>query len=644
MCGICGILSNRPVAEETVRAMMDKLAHRGPDDDGLFVEGPVGLGHRRLSIIDLDSGRQPISNEDDTIWIVFNGEIYNYQSLRPDLINRGHRFKTNSDTETILHLYEEYGVDCLQKLRGMFAFTIWDKRKRRIFAARDRLGQKPFYYSQRGDEFLFASEIKSLLAADPSLAEIDLAAVDEYLTLRLVPAPLSMFRDVRKLPPGHYLTFGADEGLRIERYWDLDYGPKLAGSDEDLIQELEQRLVEAIRLHLVSDVPVGAFMSGGLDSTLIVALLRKYKLADELQTFSVGLPYGKYDEAPSARLMAERYETRHHEEEIRPSLLDSLPRVVQQLDEPSDTLPICVDLIAQMARRHVKVVLGGDGGDELFGGYDRYFGNRAANYYSKIPYAIRRYMIQPVLGLLPEGSWYKSAGHQAKWLHRLSFADGGARYLKSLGYFYLREPYKSSLYGPAMSSSGNGFDPGNLMGSAFDRHSADDIVDRMLYADCHSRLPDHPVMIQDRMTMAHGLEARNPFMDHEVAEFSARLPSRMKVRGRTLRYIQVKLAQRYLPQELMSRKKQGFQSALPYLLRDELNVLYSMFLGNSVIGQAGILNQAAVDGLLQEHREKKADHSQRLWLMVNLEVWYRMFIAGQSRATVESYIRENSGG
>jgi asparagine synthase (glutamine-hydrolysing) len=645
MCGIAGAVNfdrREPVERESIVRMARSIAHRGPDDEGIYIAGPVGLGFRRLSIIDLSGGHQPMCNEDETLWIVLNGEIYNFKQLRPELIRRGHRFKTDSDTETILHLYEEHGVDCVKHLRGMFAFAIWDGRRKRLFAARDRLGQKPLYYAQRNRELLFASEIKALLAVDPGLRQPDLAALDEYLTLRLISPPRSMFKEVRKLPPAHFLMFDCETGLRIERYWDLCYEPKWTGSDEDLIDELEERLVDCIRLHLISDVPVGAFMSGGLDSTLIVALLMKHGLASNFQTFSVGLPYGEFDEAPAARLVAQRYGTQHHEEQINPSLLNSLPRLVQHLDEPSDPLSVCVDLIAQIARRHVKVVLGGDGGDELFGGYDRYYGNRYADLFARVPSTARRFLIGPALNIVPDGQWYKSVGHQLKWLHRLTFFQGGQRYIESLAYSYINRSFKESLYGQEIERMQREFEAGALMREAFDQAPAADVVDRMLYADSQSRLADHPVMIQDRMTMAHGLEARSPFMDHELAEFAARLPVRLKLRGRSLRYIQVQLAKRYLPVEVLARKKQGFSSALPYLLKDELNTLYGLFLRQMELAKDGILRQPAVNQMLDEHRHGKADHGNRLWLLVNSELWYRMCIQGQSRDAVEDRIHETA--
>lgn len=630
MCAICGIVAPGGARQIDVETMANVLSHRGPDDVGYFVKGAVGLGHRRLSIIDLNTGHQPVSNEDGTIWVVLNGEIYNYRELREQLHQAGHRFSTQTDTEVIVHLYEEYGLDCVKYLRGMFAFAVWDDRRQRLYAARDRLGQKPFFYSQRDSRFLFSSEIKGLLAQDPSLAEMDPGSLDQYLTLRIIAPPKTMFRSIYKLPPAHYLTYDVTSGLQIDRYWDLNYEPKLEGSDEELTDELEARLIECIKLHTVSDVPVGAFLSGGLDSTLVVALLMKQRPSNPIKTFSMGLPFGKYDEAPYAKMVADQYGTDHHEQTMVPSLLTLLPTLVWHLDEPSDPLSICSYLIAQMARKEVKVVLGGDGGDELFGGYDRYYGNRYASYYALLPQFVRQYGIGSLLRLIPDGNWYKSPGHQAKWLHRLSFLNGGDRYAHSLGYFYFGDEFRQELYGSRMQEEQGTFHPRNSICEAFDRASATDLVDKMLYADSQIRLPDHPVMILDRMTMAHGLEARSPFMDHEIAEFAAKLPARLKVRGRSLRYIQMRLAERHLPKELLNRPKQGFTSALPYLLKDEYQVLFQIFLKQSHLVRDGYFSQLPIDRLVGEYVNGLADHGNRLWLLLNSEVWYRMYIEGMS--------------
>jgi asparagine synthase (glutamine-hydrolysing) len=610
--------------------MTDSLGHRGPDGWGFHVDEVVGLGHRRLSIIDLNTGAQPICNEDGNIWITFNGEIYNYQELCEELVKLGHKFGTESDTEVIVHLYEQYGKDCVKRLRGMFAFAIWDGRRRCLFAARDRLGQKPFFFVHRGSELLFASEIKALLAVDPSLAVMDHRSLDQYLSLRLIAPPRSMFQSIHKLAPGHCMTFDFTQGLRIERYWNLSYEPKLTGSDEDLVDELEDRLVKCIRLHMVSDVPVGAFLSGGIDSTLLVALLMKHVTSEPIQTFSMALPYGKFDEAPFARMVATQYGTRHNEKTVVPSLISTLPRLVWHLDEPSDPLSVCSYLIAEMAREHVKVVLGGDGGDELFGGYDRYYGNQFAGYYALLPAALRKQVIGSLLRLVPDGNWYKSRGHRLKWLHRASFMAGGRRYASGLGYFYFDAALRQELYGPVMQDATRSFDSEACIYEPFDAADASELVDRMLYADSQVRLPDHSVMILDRMTMAHGLEARAPFMDHELAEFAARLPIRLKVRGRSLRFIQMRLAERYLPKPLLERPKQGFSSALPYMLKNEYRLLFELFLRSSHLAEAGLFRQPVIDRLLEAHLSGKWDHGNRLWLLLNSEVWYRMFIEGNS--------------
>ena len=639
MCGIAGIIGPNAGDEPGIRRMLHALRYRGPDDQDIYLTEGVAFGQRRLSIIDLEGGRQPIPNETKTVWVICNGEIYNYQELRQELEAKGHRFSTRSDSEVIVHLYEEYGEQCLEQLRGMFAFAIWDETHQRLFAARDRLGQKPFFFVHRGNELLFASEIKALLAFDPSLAVMDLESLDQYLSLRIIAPPRSMFQAIRKLAPAHSLTFSGPSGLQIKRYWDLHYEPKHEGSDEALIDELEMRLIECLKLHMVSDVPVGAFMSGGLDSTLVVAMLMKHVMSEPIQTFSVGLPYGEFDEAPYARMVAEKYGTQHHEKTLIPSLIDTLPRLVWHLDEPSDPLSVCSFLIAEMAREHVKVVLGGDGGDELFGGYDRYYGNRYASYYALLPPPLRQYVIGPILQSIPDGRWYKSPSHQMKWLHRMSFLDGSERYARSLGYFYFDHAHKLDLYGSVLRDSWQRFDPGASIRDPFDQALAEDIVDRMLSADNQVRLPDHSVMILDRMSMAHGLEARSPFMDHELAEFAARLPARLKVRGRSLRYIQTRLAERYLPKPVLERSKQGFSSALPYLLKDEYPLLFTLFLRNSHLARDGIFRQSGINMLLDAHQSGEVDHGNRLWLLLNSEVWYRMFIEQQSMADLSEQIK-----
>lgn len=630
MCGIAGIVGRADPSGADIARMLSALAHRGPDGEGIHSDGLATLGHRRLSIIDLEGGRQPLRNAEGTIWLVCNGEIYNYKELRERLEARGHRFVTHSDCEVIIGLYEVYGDRLLDHLRGMFAFALWDSRKRRLLAARDHLGQKPFFYVTQPGRFAFASEIKSLLALDPSLKHLNLAALDQYLALRIIASPLTMFTGVQKLPPGHLLVIEDDRAPVVRRYWDLEFEPKVVRSEEALIDELDEQIVESLRLHMVSDVPVGAFLSGGLDSSLLVAMLVKRLGVQGLPTFTVGLPYKQFDEAPHARTVATLYNTQHHELTVHPSLKWILPDLVWHLDEPSDPLSLCAYHVAQFARKTVKVVIGGDGGDELFGGYDRYYGNLYAGYYGKVPEVLRRQLLGPALTLLPASSWYKSMGHQLRWLHRLSFLEGGERYAASLSYFYFDAARRRELFTEASRERLAGHDAEAALKTPFDRLGGDP-VDRMLYADSQVRLPDHPVMISDRMTMAHGLEARSPFMDHRLAEFAARIPSNMKVRGRTLRYIQRKLAARYLPPEILARSKQGFSSALPYILKDEYTQFYGRYLRDSELVRAGILARRPIETLIDEHTSGRADHGNRLWLLINSEVWYRMLILGHPK-------------
>jgi len=630
MCGIAGIVGTLDPQGSDIAAMLQALAHRGPDGEGIFNDGLAALGHRRLSIIDLEGGRQPLRNAEGTIWLVCNGEIYNYVELRGQLEARGHRFVTRSDCEVIIGLYEAYGDRLLEHLRGMFSFALWDSRKQRLLAARDHLGQKPFFYIAQPNRFAFGSEIKALLALDPTLRQLNLAALDQYLALRIIAPPLTMFRGVHKLPPGNMLVLERGAQPIVRPYWDLQFTPKIEASEERLIDELDERIVESLRLHMVSDVPVGAFLSGGLDSSLLVAMLVKRLGVKDLPTFTIGLPYKQFDEAPHALNVATRYHTQHHELTIRPSLKEILPDLVWHLDEPSDPLSLCAYHVARFARKSVKVVIGGDGGDELFGGYDRYYGNLYAGYYSKVPQILRRQVLGPALTLIPGAGWYKSVGHQLRWLHRLSFLEGSERYAASLAYFYFDTDRRKTIFTEASRAALAGADAERALRAPYEA-LAGDAVDRMLYADSKIRLPDHPVMISDRMTMAHGLEARSPFMDHRLAEFAARLPSALKVRGRSLRYIQRKLAARYLPPEILSRSKQGFSSALPYILKDEYREFHARYLQDSELVRAGILARAPIQTLLQEHASGRIDHGNRLWLLINSEIWYRMIILGQSR-------------
>jgi len=635
MCGICGYITPEGASEDAVDRMASAIAHRGPDGQGIFTRGPVGLGHRRLSIIDLEGGRQPMSNEDDSIWITFNGEIYNYREIRRGLEAR-HRFKTQSDTEVILHLYEEKGEKCLDDLRGMFAFAIHDFRESKLLVARDHLGQKPLYYHHDGDHFSFASEIKAHLALKPVLAAMDETALYEYLTLRIIAPPRSMFRKIRKLPPAHFLVF-QDGKITIERYWHLRYEPKRQGDFRSTVEELERQMMSTVRYHLVSDVPVGAFLSGGMDSSLIVAMMSRYA-KEPINTFSGDVPYKGFSELPYAKMVSDRYGTIGHNLTINPSLIRTLPELVCHLDEPSDPLSVCMYHISELARKEVKVVLGGDGGDELFGGYDRYYGNAYVSWYALLPEFLRTQVMGRLLKHLSEGFWYRSFSHKLRWFHQLSFYEGAERYSKSLGYFYFANGRGSSLYTEGFRKSVAWFDPEGCIKDCFNSDNATELVDKMLYADTMIRMPDHPVMILDRMTMAHGLEARAPFLDHKLVEFCASIPPEYKVLRSRLRYIQVELAKKYLPPAVIDRKKQGFSSPLTYLLADEFRFLYKTFLKDSRLVSKGYLNPSVVNSMLKEHLEKKSDHGQRLWLLCNAEIWYRMYIEGMKKKELQQVL------
>jgi len=641
MCGINGYIDPRGVSSDDINLMNRMLQHRGPDDSGIYIntDRTVGLGHRRLSIIDLDGGRQPMCNEDQTLWITFNGEIYNFQEIKARL-RRSHQFKTRSDTEVILHLYEEIGEDCVKELRGMFTLAIYDNRKEKLFLARDHLGQKPLYYHHDDYAFAFASEIKALLALKPGLREMDAQALYEYLTIRIITPPRSMFRRVRKLPPGHWLVF-QNGSIEIQRYWSLQYEPKRRERFPDLLAELEHKIETTVKYHLISDVPVGAFLSGGMDSSLIVTMMHRLT-GGRFKTFAGDVPYSDYSELPHAKIMADQCGTHHFELTIKPSLVRSLPDLVWHLDEPSDPLSVCMYYISELARREIKVVLGGDGGDELFGGYDRYYGNIYASYYALLPEIIRRRLIEKILDRMPEGFWYRSLSHKLRWMHQMSYAEKGRRYAKSLSYFYFSDKYKKKLYTQNFRKQVGMFDPEAILAQYFDSDNAQKPIDRMLYVDSMTRMPDHPNMILDRMTMAHGLEARSPFLDHKLAAFCASIPPEYKIRGAQRRYIQKELGKKLLPPALISKSKQGFSSSLPYLLENEFRLLYRLFLNDSSLVRNGYLNRSAIAALLTEHLDKKADHGNRLWLLCNAEVWYRMHIENIGRDTLKDYLKHET--
>jgi asparagine synthase (glutamine-hydrolysing) len=635
MCGICGSYDPAGVTVETLRPMMQAIAHRGPDDEGTFVNGRIGLGNRRLSIIDLAGGHQPISNEDGTVTVVLNGEIYNYRDLRREMEDKGHTLRTQSDTEVLVHLYEEMGESLVKRLRGMFAFALWDERQQKLLLGRDHLGQKPLFYAQDGTQFLFASEIKSILAASQRPRRLNFEAVHHYLSLRFVPPPQTMLQGIHKLPPAHILVLQGGK-VSISRYWELSFHEKLVLSERDYIERLRGELRSAVESHLISDVPVGAFLSGGMDSSMIVAIMAQ-ELDASIDTFAIGVSQQEFNELPYARAVANHHHTRHWEECVEFDLVASLPDMIWHLDEPSDPIAACQYQAAALAARHVKVVLGGDGGDELFAGFDRYVGVGYVGNYARIPEAIRRHLIGGLLAHVPENFAYKSASQKLRWLQQLAQLPTLAeRYAEATCFFRFNHRQKEELFQPDWWQQVGHLDSTAVITDPFNQAPADDPIDRMLYADYQTRLPEHSLMLTDRMTMAHGLELRSPFLDHELVEMMASFPVETKIKGRQLKYILRQLGRDYLPEEILNRGKQGFMFPVAYWFRNELyDFLCNYLLGSHFITE-GIFQRQTVVKLLEEHQQNRVDHHVRLWMLLNLAVWHELYIAQKDKETVRA--------
>jgi asparagine synthase (glutamine-hydrolysing) len=637
MCGIAGVVATDPRAGDAVPAMINAIRHRGPDAEGVVRLGPSTLGHRRLSILDIAGGRQPMLSEDGTLGLVFNGEIYNYPSLRRRLEAEGVAFRTRSDTEVILHLYRKYGVECVSHLDGMFAFAIWDDTRRRLLLARDHMGQKPLFFVERGGALAFASEVKGVLASGLVVPDPDLEALYHYISLRFIPEELTLFRGIRKLPAAHRAVF-EDGRVTLERYWSFSMLRKREGSEADLLDQLDQRLRETVRSHLLSDVPVGSFLSGGIDSSLVTALMAR-ESAVPVPTFSIGVREQGFNELPFAQLVADRYRTEHRAEVVSADLVGLLPAMVWHLDEPADPFGVGVYLVAALASRHVKVVLTGDGGDELFAGYDRFAGQRLATLYAVIPAPLRRTVLRRLIGLVPESFGYKSLAQKLHWLNEMSLLSAGNRYAASMSFLRFSDDAKAALFTAEARRALDGEDSGAKILAHFDAGDGVELVDRMLYTDLLTRIPDHLLPIVDRMSMAHGLEARPPLLEHRMVEFAASLPVGLKLRGTTLKYALRQVARRYLPESLITRPKQGFGFPLAHWMRGELRPLLEEMVRTSRFADAGVFDRRFMAGLLEEHVGGKRDHNFRLWVLLNLEIWHRQFIDGESRDEVQDWIQ-----
>jgi asparagine synthase (glutamine-hydrolysing) len=625
MCGIAGKLITgfgARVDPGLVRRMTASLRHRGPDDEGVWTEGGVGLGSRRLAVVDLsDRAKQPLANEDGTVRVVFNGEIYNFRELRAELEGRGHRFRSDSDTEVIVHLYEEEGAECVRRLDGMFAFALWDARNRSLVLARDRLGQKPLFYCHDGESFVFGSEPKALLQDVMVQVEPDHEAIHHYLTYGYVPAPWSAFKGIRKLPPAHYMVVHGGQ-IKSTCYWSLHYEPKRAEPEAALVEELDQLLGRAVERRLVADVPLGALLSGGLDSSAVVALMRRATTA-RISTFSIGFDQPEYDERSYARSVADALDTDHQELVVHPDITTLLPRLVYHYNEPfADSSAVPTWCLAEMARQSVTVALSGDGGDEAFLGYDRYAGAAVAQWLDLVPSPVRR-LVAGLARRLPGGS-AKSVTTRARRFASGLALDPVRRYGGWLG--VALDEHKQQLYTPEFARAWRHVDSFALLEQCWRDSDATAPVEKLVHADVAMYLQGDLLVKMDVASMANSLEVRSPFLDHHVVEFAARLPVSLKLRGITAKYLLKQVMRSHLPASVLSRRKMGFGVPIDHWLRHDLREMSHDLLLSKTALTRGYFNPKTVRRYLDEHARGRVAHHSRIWALLMLELWHRTFI------------------
>ncbi len=641
MCGITGIINQngKAVDRELLKNMADVLEHRGPDDEGFYInssdfplenlkwkqshgKGNVGLGHRRLSIIDLSTGHQPMQNEDNSIWISFNGEIYNFIDLKKELIGKGHIFRTNSDTEAIVHAYEEWGEDCVKHLRGMFAFAIWDENRQTLFLARDRLGIKPLYYYSDQSKFIFGSEIKALLQHPDMKREIQPEALYDYLCFLYVPAPGSIFKGIYKLLPGH--TLMVKEGrLADKEYWDLSFAENTRIPEKEWCEKIIEKLRESVDIRLISDVPLGAFLSGGVDSSAVVALMSSLK-TEPVQTSSIGFGEEKFNELPYAREIAKAYNTDHHEMIVSPDAAGILEQLTWYFDEPfSDSSAIPTYYVSQVARQKVTVALSGDGGDENFAGYRRYYFDRLENQLRAIfPSAFRRDAIGALARIYPKADWLPQFFRAKTLLTNLSL-DPVEGYYNSMSWF---QAFKKDILSPDMRKELSGYNPISHYHKYYDNIQTSDPLSKIQYLDIKTYLTDDILTKVDRASMAHALEIRVPVLDHEFMELVATIPSNLKLKGKNGKHIFKKALEPTLPENCLHRKKMGFSIPLSQWLRNELKPVFEdkVLSGNGFA--LNYLNKDTVEGLWKRHLGGRSDYGFELWSILFLEEWGRRWV------------------
>jgi asparagine synthase (glutamine-hydrolysing) len=622
MCGIAGKLSlSEPIERSLLERMCAVIEHRGPDSRGVFLEEGVGLGIQRLRIIDLETGDQPIFNEDGSVVVVLNGEIYNFKELRSELRRRGHGFATKSDTEVIVHLYEEQGLDCVRHLRGMFAFALWDTGRRQLLLARDRVGKKPLFYASKNGTFWFASEAKSILE-DPAIERaMDVDAIDSFLHFQYVPQPLSAFAELRKLPPAHTLAWREGE-VRIERYWKLSYRPGEVVDEREAHERIREHLLEATRLRLRSDVPLGAFLSGGVDSSAVVAAMAKQ--GGRVKTFSIGFDVAEYDETRHAREIARIFDTEHHELHVEPNAMDVLPRLVWHYGEPfADSSAIPSFYLSELTRRHVTVALNGDGGDENFAGYTRYLGSRADSL-AALPAPALAVLSRLAALVGPDGNEhsFRSRLDRGSYLLRLPPHE---RYAKRMAYFDERE--RSDLYTPEFRELlGTSRTAPTVVTNAYLGSDAEDEINRLLDVDVQTYLPGDLLVKMDIASMAHSLEVRSPLLDHQLMEMAASLPGSWKLEGRTTKKVFKDALRPWLPDHILDRSKWGFAVPIASWLRSELRDLPREILLDARSLERGFFREDRLRALIDDHQRGGWDRSEKLWALIQLELWLRTFV------------------
>lgn len=637
MCGITGVVGSLRTDRTTLQAMNDGLAHRGPDGEGFYwlPTEAVGLGMRRLAIIDLRSGDQPIFNEDGSVCVVFNGEIYNFPELRADLEARGHRFATHADTEVVVHAYEEYGVDCLDHLWGMFALALWDARTQRLLVARDRLGKKPvvYYVDPATGGMAFASELQALFKHPGVPREVDPRAIDDYLTYLYVPSPTTAYRNVNKLPPGHRLIWQAGR-VTVERYWEPRFAAKSRISQADAIDAFGSLFRDAVRRRLMADVPLGAFLSGGMDSSSVVAEMAELSTTP-VKTFSIGFGERDFDELQYARLVARRFGTDHHEMVVEPHALDVLPTLVRHYGEPyGDSSAIPTYYVAQMTRQHVTVALNGDGGDELLAGYERHWAARIAARYDAIPSFVRHGLIRPLIPLVPEPRQRRSLVRRAKRFMTAAHLPVLDRYLHWVGAYTPAQ--KAALYTAEFREQLAGNDAGRWLRETLSREPRLDAVDAVLRADLLMYLPEDLLAKVDIATMANSLEARSPLLDHRLVELCASLPSDYKLHGRTSKWLLRQVMRDRLPADILHRPKMGFGVPVGEWLRGELRPLLEDTLLSARARARGFFEPLAVRALVDEHLSRRADRTAHIWALLMLEMWFQTCVDAQPSAVASA--------